>query len=140
MYRITRSIDLSDPAATLGDQASEVSHVHLVHTIGGVGEFVVITLRNHEAALIPLGRLSLTGDPDGARACESLRRWLKGQDIPLSLASLRFTTPETYADMVGARAFAVICLADTHRDPELEARFLEWQACKPMTGRLVRTA
>ncbi len=140
MYRITRTIDLSDPSATLRVSATDVSHVHVIHQLGGHGLFVVITLRNHQAALIPHGRLSLDGEADGLRACESFRRWLRAQGIPLGSASLKYATPEAYADMVAARAFAVTCLASAHHDPELEARFHDWQANRPVRAPLIRTA
>ena len=129
MYRITQVIDLADPAACLPGQP--VSRVHLVrHPEGGM--FAVITFANHQAALIPRGRLGLE-DAEGMRALESFRRWLKQQDVPLSRALLGCAVPQAYEIIESTRSFAVSGMCDAPLDNELVSRFQEWVASKPMT-------
>jgi hypothetical protein len=129
MYRITSLIDLADPAASLNGQT--VTNIHLLRAADGA-MFAVITFPNHQAALVPKGRLGLE-NAEGMRALESFRRWLKQQDVPLGKASLRFVTAETYDQLVASSAFALAGLAEAPPDPGTISRFQEWLASKPIT-------
>jgi hypothetical protein len=129
MYRITTVIDLADPCASLNGQ--QVSNIHLLRSPDGA-MFAVITFPNHQAALVPSGRLGLDG-AEGMRALESFRRWLKQQDVPLARASLRFVAAGACDEILAARAFAVTGLAEAPPDPGTISRFQEWLASKPIT-------
>jgi hypothetical protein len=129
MYRITTIIDLADPCASLGGEA--VSNIHLVRLADG-GMFAVITFTNHQAALVPRGRLDLD-TAEGMRALESFRRWLKQQDVPLKRATLRFAAAGAYDAVAAAHAFAITDLIEAPPDQAVVARFQEWLASRPIT-------
>ncbi|MBA2482296.1 MAG: hypothetical protein H0V44_16660 [Planctomycetes bacterium] len=136
MYRIITDIDLSDPTASLGDKAADVTHVHLVQPIGSTtGLYAIITRKNHEAVLIRRGAMGLDSD-DGLKALESFRRWLKMQEIPVQLAHLYFANIETYDEILASRQFTVTCFVTDFSDPGFAARFQEWLGNRPVTTRL----
>lgn len=129
MYRITSVIDLADPGASLGGET--VKHIHLVQTVGEPGLFAVVAFANHQAGLVPRGRLSLH-DADGARALESFRRWLKQQDVPLAKAKLSFVPRGTYEQIIATSSFDVsLCIA--HQDSAIDGRFQEWITSRTVT-------
>jgi hypothetical protein len=138
MYRIIADIDLSDPAASLGDKAADITHVHLIQPIGSTtGLYAVITRTKHEAVLIRRGQMGLDSE-EGLKALESFRRWLKMQGIPIALAGLNFSNIETYDDILASRQFTVTCFVTDFSDPGFATRFQEWLGNRPVTTRLTQ--
>jgi hypothetical protein len=136
MYRITSILDLDDPASDLG--GNEVASVHLVQIIGQPAMFAVIAFKNHQAALVPCGRLGLR-DAEGARALESFRRWLKQREVPLGKAGLRYAEPGADGRVLAEGAFSVAEHCVAHDDPAISASFQEWATSRSVTPVGART-